>query len=57
MGKTIAQMAIMSWIEVHLGIRDLDIQFVDAREAYVTDANGDSLILKYDSYSKEVYAI
>ena len=56
MGKTIAQMAIMNWIETHLGICDLDIQFVDSREAYVTDANGDSLILKYDSFTKEVYA-
>lgn len=57
MPKTIAQMAIMNWIETNLGICDLDIQFVDAREAFVTDSNGDTMTLKYDSGTREVYAL
>lgn len=49
MAKTIAQMAILNWIESHFGICDMDIKFTDAREAFVTDINGDTLTLKYDS--------
>lgn len=47
--KTIAQMAIMNWIECHFGICDMDIRFTDAKEAFVTDMNGDTITLKYDS--------
>lgn len=54
--KTIAQMAIMNWIECHFGICDMDIRFTDAKEAFVTDMNGDTITLKYDSNTREVYA-
>lgn len=54
--KTIAQAAILGWIEKYFGICDMDIEFTDAREAFVTDANGDTLTLKYDSNTREVYA-
>ena len=57
MTKTIAQMAILSWVESHFGIRNMDIEFTGSREAFITDKNGDSLTLKYDSYTREEYAI
>lgn len=57
MPKTIAQLAIMNWIESHFGICNLDIKFTDSREAFVTDSNGDTLILKYDSDTRNVYTI
>ncbi len=57
MPKTIAQLAIISWIENKLGICDLDIKFTDKREAFVTDSNGDSMTVKYDSDTKEVYVL
>lgn len=56
MPKTIAQMAILNWIENHFGIYNLDIKFTGAREAVVTDMSGDTLVLKYDGDTKEVYA-
>ena len=55
--KTIAQMAILNWIEAHLRLTSLDIRFTDAREAFITDCNGDTMTVKYDSDTKEVYAI
>lgn len=55
--KTIAQLAIMNWIESHFGLSNMDIKFTDKREAYVTDENGDSMTLVYDGATKEVYAI
>lgn len=55
--KTIAQMAIMGWIEAHFGLCDLDVKFTDTREAFVTDQNGDTMTLKYDNNTKEVYAV
>lgn len=57
MPKTIAQMAILNWIESHFGICDMDVKFTSSREAYITDENGDSITLKYDSDTREVYAI
>ena len=57
MPKTIAQMAILNWIEKHFGSGCLEVKFTDAREAFVTDMNGDSLTLKYDSNPREVYAV
>lgn len=57
MQKTIAQLAILSWIENKLGICNLDIKFVDKREAFVTDSNGDTITVKYDSDTREVYAV
>lgn len=57
MPKTIAQLVILNWIENHMGLCDLDIKFVDKREAFVTDCNGDTMTLKYDSDTREVYAI
>lgn len=57
MPKTIAQLAILNWIENHMGLCDLDIKFVDKREAFVTGCNGDTMTLKYDSDTREVYAI
>ncbi|WP_162610650.1 hypothetical protein [Blautia sp. An249] len=57
MPKTIAQMAILNWVENHFGIANLDIKFTDAREAFVTDCNGDTMTLKYDSNTREVYAL
>ena len=56
MPKTIAQMAILSWIEYHFGHCNMDIEFTDVREAFVTDCNGDTMTLKYDNDTKEVYA-
>ena len=56
MQKTIAQMAILGWIESHFGIKNMDIRFTGEREAFVTDKNGDSITLKYDSFTREVYA-
>lgn len=55
--KTIAQMAILNWIECQFGISNMDIKFTDSREAFVTDRNGDSITIKYDSDTREVYAI
>lgn len=55
--KTIAQMAIMNWIECHFGVSDMDIRFTDPREAFITDKNGDTMTLKYDSETREVYAV
>lgn len=57
MPKTIAQFAIMNWIENHMGLCDLTVNFVNQREAFVTDSNGDTVTLKYDSDTREVYAI
>ena len=57
MPKTIAQLAILNWIENHFGVADLDIKFTDVREAFVTDSNGDTMTVKYDSSTREVYAI
>lgn len=57
MPKTIAQMAILNWIEGHLDTSNLDIKFTDAREALITDRNGDTMTLKYDAYDREVYAV
>lgn len=57
MPNSIAQLAILNWIENHIGIRNLDIKFTDTREAFVTDRNGDTMTLKYDSCTREVYAI
>lgn len=57
MPKTIAQLAILNWIESKMEICDLDIKFTDTREAFVTDSNGDTMTLKYDSNTREVYAI
>lgn len=57
MPKTIAQLAILSWIESKMGICNLDIRFTDKREAFVTDSNGDTMTLKYDSDTREVYAV
>lgn len=57
MPKTIAQLAIINWIETHLEINDLNIKFTDTREAFVIDSNGDTITLKYDRDTREVYAI
>ena len=57
MSRTIAQLAILNWIDRNLGIVNLDIKFTDAREAFVTDKNGDTMTLKYDSDTREVYAM
>ena len=57
MPKTIAQMAILNWIERRFGITNLDIKFTDTREAFVTDMNGDTMTLRYDSDAREVYAL
>lgn len=43
MTKTIAQMAILSWVELHFGIRNMDIEFTGTREAFITDKNGGTL--------------
>ena len=55
--KTIAQMAILNWIESRFGMCDMDIKFTDKREAFLTDCNGDTMTIKYDSDTREVYAI
>lgn len=55
--RTIAQLAILNWVENHFGIHNMDVKFTDAREAFVTDKNGDTMTLKYDSDTREVYAL
>lgn len=55
--KTIAQMAILNWVESHFGMCNLHIEFTGIREASVVDFNGDSMTLKYDPDTREVYAI
>ena len=57
MPKTIAQLAILNWIESHFGVCDMDIKFTDSREAFVTDGNGDTITLKYDKDTREVYVL
>ena len=57
MPKTIAQLAILNWIESHFGVCDMDIKFTDSREAFVTDRNGDTITLKYDKDTREVYVL
>lgn len=57
MAKTIAQMAILNWVESHFGIGNIDLRFTDTREAFVTDENGDTITLKYDSNTHEVFVI
>ena len=57
MPKTIAQLAILNWIESHFGVCDMDIKFTDSREAFVTDSNGDTITLKYDRDTREVYVL
>lgn len=37
MPKTIAQMAILNWIESHFGICDMNVEFTGSKEAYITD--------------------
>lgn len=54
---TIAQMAIMNWVDAHLGICNVDVKFTDKREAYITDENGDGMTLVYDSTAREVYVV
>ena len=36
---------------------DMYIEFVGSREASLVDENGDQMTLKYDSDTREVYAI
>ena len=55
--KTIAQMAILNWIDAHFGMCDMYIEFVGSREVSLVDENGDQMTLKYDSDTREVYAI
>lgn len=55
--ETIAQMAILNWIDNHFGMCDIDVSFTDKREAYITDKNGDTMSLIYDGNTKEVYAV
>lgn len=57
MAKTIAQMAILNWVESHFGMCNLHIEFTGIREASVVDFNGDSMTLKYDPDTREVHAI
>lgn len=40
-----------------IGIRGLEVRFTDAKEALITDENGDHITLKYDSDTQNVYAI
>lgn len=55
--KTIAQYAIIKYLEEKIGIRGLEVRFTDAKEALITDENGDHITLKYDSDTQNVYAI
>lgn len=55
--KTIAQMAILNWINAHFGMSNMNIEFTGTREASLVDENGDQLTLIYDSSSREVYPI
>lgn len=57
MPRTIAQMAILNWVETHFGITNMEVRFTEKREALVVDRNGDALTLRYDSDTREVYAV
>lgn len=57
MPRTIAQMAILNWVETHFGITNMEVCFTEKREALVVDRNGDALTLRYDSDTREVYAV
>ena len=51
-----AEIAIVAWIESHIGISNMEIWFDGAGEALVADGNGGTLNLRYDSERREVYA-
>ena len=57
MPKTIAQLVIMKWIEANIAISNLEIKSIEPYEACVTDSNGDSLTVRYDSDAREVFAV
>lgn len=51
-----AQIAIVAWIESHIGISDMEIWFDGVGGALVTGKYGGMLNLRYDSERREVYA-
>lgn len=51
-----AQIAIVAWIESHIGISDMEIWFDSVGGALVTGKYGGMLNLRYDSERREVYA-
>lgn len=40
MAKTIAQMAILTWVDTHFETSNIYIEFTGAREASLVDSNG-----------------
>lgn len=57
MTKTIAQMAILTWVDTHFETSNIYIEFTGAREASLVDSNGDTVVLKYEPDSRTVYAV
>lgn len=47
--------AILKWIAERM--ENFDLEFTDGKEALVTDESGNTMLLKYDSNTKQVYAI
>lgn len=53
--KTIAEYAIRKWLENENFVMDcFKLEFNGDSEATITDANGDSMALLYDSDTKQV---
>lgn len=47
--------AILKWIAERM--KNFDLEFANEKEALVTDESGNTMLLKYDSNTKQVYAI
>ena len=47
--------AILKWIDERM--ENFDLEFTNEKEALVTDESGNTMLLKYDSNTKQVYAI
>lgn len=46
---------IIKWISEKM--ENFDLEFTNEKEALVTDESGNTMLLKYDSNTKQVYAI
>ncbi len=49
------KMEILRWIAEKM--ENFDLEFTNEKEALVTDESGNTMLLKYDSNTKQVYAV
>lgn len=49
------KMEILRWIAEKM--ENFDLEFTNEKEALVTDESGSTMLLKYDSNTKQVYAV